>query len=190
MQGGKNIEYRASIRAFVICETICITAKHPITSFVSHDNVGPLYDLFAAEIGWCCFGAPTEHHGTNQGCHCDEILKFRPRQKHRLPLLQVLVAQRHHGQDVILTRGARLGLRRSGFGRNAVLFTPLFTPADFSKSKNAGNGCATCFPAKLSANGGKADMAVCECLLSRSLSGVKRTSLVATHMSACDPKRT
>ena len=34
--------------------------------------------------------------------------------------------------------------RRSGTSsRNANLFTPLFTPADFSKSKNAGNTWAT-----------------------------------------------
>jgi len=37
---------------------------------------------------------------------------------------------------------------------------------------------------------GKADMTVCGCLLSRSLSGVKRTSRFALHMSAYDPKRT
>src|SRR5262245_39533116 len=38
--------------------------------------------------------------------------------------------------------------------------------------------------------GGKADMTGCGCLLSRSLLGVKRTSLFAAHMSAYDPKRT
>jgi len=38
--------------------------------------------------------------------------------------------------------------------------------------------------------GGKADMAFCGITLSRSLSGVKRTWLVAAHMSAFDPKRT
>src|SRR6476620_10245803 len=42
----------------------------------------------------------------------------------------------------------------------------------------------------MSAFGGKADMAFFGCPLSRSLSGVKRTRLVATHMSANDPKRT
>src|SRR5262245_55560492 len=42
----------------------------------------------------------------------------------------------------------------------------------------------------MSAFGGKADMAVCGCPLSRSLLGVKRTSSVALHMSANDPKRT
>src|SRR5262249_27064462 len=42
----------------------------------------------------------------------------------------------------------------------------------------------------MSAFGGKADMTVCRCPLSWSLSGVKQTSLVAAHMSACDPKRT
>src|SRR5215475_4862901 len=36
---------------------------------------------------------------------------------------------------------------------------------------------------------GKADMAVCGCLLSRSL-GAKRTCHLASHMSAFDPKRT
>src|SRR5215510_11582275 len=43
---------------------------------------------------------------------------------------------------------------------------------------------------RMSAIGGKADMSVCGCLLSRSLLGVKRTSSVALHMSADDPKRT
>jgi len=42
----------------------------------------------------------------------------------------------------------------------------------------------------MSAFGGKADMTIGTCPLSRSLSGVKQTSLVAAHMSACDPKRT
>src|SRR5262245_5063704 len=42
----------------------------------------------------------------------------------------------------------------------------------------------------MSAFGGKADMTVCGCPLSRSLLGVKQTSLFATHMSAYDPKRT
>jgi hypothetical protein len=42
----------------------------------------------------------------------------------------------------------------------------------------------------MSALGGKADMTVCGNPLSRSLLGVKRTSLFATHMSAYDPKRT
>src|SRR5262245_35839984 len=42
----------------------------------------------------------------------------------------------------------------------------------------------------MSAFGGKADMTVCGCPLSRSLLGVKRTWLFATHMSAYDPKRT
>src|SRR5262245_2259837 len=41
-----------------------------------------------------------------------------------------------------------------------------------------------------SAFGGKADMTVCGSPLSRSLLGVKRTWLCATHMSAYDPKRT
>src|SRR6185369_7678419 len=36
----------------------------------------------------------------------------------------------------------------------------------------------------------KADMTFCACLLLRSLLGVKRTWLVAAHMSASDPKRT
>src|SRR5262249_9301690 len=49
----------------------------------------------------------------------------------------------------------------------------------------------TCVSAlHMSAFGGKADMTVCRCPLSRSLSGVKRTSLFAPHMSAFDPKRT
>src|SRR5262249_28386805 len=38
--------------------------------------------------------------------------------------------------------------------------------------------------------GGKADITIGTCPLSRSLSGVKRTSLFALHMSANDPKRT
>src|SRR5215831_17524855 len=42
----------------------------------------------------------------------------------------------------------------------------------------------------MSAFGGKADMTLCGCLLSRSLLGVKRTWLIAAHMSAFDPKRT
>jgi len=42
----------------------------------------------------------------------------------------------------------------------------------------------------MSAFGGKADMTVCGCLLSRSLLGGKRTWLFALHMSAFDPKRT
>jgi hypothetical protein len=37
---------------------------------------------------------------------------------------------------------------------------------------------------------GKADMTIGTCLLSQSLSGVKRTSLLALQMSAYDPKRT
>src|SRR5262249_37190099 len=41
----------------------------------------------------------------------------------------------------------------------------------------------------MSAFGGKADMTGCRCPLSRSLLGVKRTSSVALHMSAPDPKR-
>ena len=42
----------------------------------------------------------------------------------------------------------------------------------------------------MSAFGGKADMAFCGNPLSRSLLRVKRTSAVALHMSAFDPKRT
>ena len=42
----------------------------------------------------------------------------------------------------------------------------------------------------MSAFRGKADMTIGTCPLSRSLSGVKQTGLVATHMSAFDPKRT
>jgi hypothetical protein len=42
----------------------------------------------------------------------------------------------------------------------------------------------------MSALGGKADMAFCGISLSRSLLGVKRTSLFAAQMSAFDPKRT
>src|SRR5262245_45184389 len=42
----------------------------------------------------------------------------------------------------------------------------------------------------MSAFRGKADMTGCGCPLSWSLLRVKRTSLVATHMSASDPKRT
>src|SRR5262245_35434051 len=42
----------------------------------------------------------------------------------------------------------------------------------------------------MSALGGKADMLVCGCLLSRSLLGVKRTCIAALHESAFDPKRT
>src|SRR5262245_14714985 len=41
-----------------------------------------------------------------------------------------------------------------------------------------------------SAFGGKADMTASGYPLSRSLSGAKRTSLFAAHMSAYDPKRT
>src|SRR5215813_4995084 len=41
-----------------------------------------------------------------------------------------------------------------------------------------------------STHGGKADMALCGNSLSRSALGVKRTWLVAAHMSAFDPKRT
>jgi hypothetical protein len=44
--------------------------------------------------------------------------------------------------------------------------------------------------AHMSAFGGKADMIFCGNPLSRSLFGVKRTSLFATHLSAFDPKRT
>jgi hypothetical protein len=42
----------------------------------------------------------------------------------------------------------------------------------------------------MSAFGGKADMALCENPLSRSLLGAKRTYPFALHMSAFDPKRT
>src|SRR6476659_1180224 len=42
----------------------------------------------------------------------------------------------------------------------------------------------------MSAFGGKADMTLCGNPLSRSLSGVKRTCLIAARMSAFDPKRT
>src|SRR5262249_30057114 len=42
----------------------------------------------------------------------------------------------------------------------------------------------------MSAFGGKADMTICRCLLSRSLLGVKRTCVAALHESAFDPKRT
>src|SRR5262245_44449620 len=42
----------------------------------------------------------------------------------------------------------------------------------------------------MSAFGGKADMTGCECLLSRSLLGVKRAWAGAVQMSAFDPKRT
>src|SRR5215831_10551644 len=42
----------------------------------------------------------------------------------------------------------------------------------------------------MSAFGYNADMALCGNPLSRSLLGVKRTSLFARHMSAFDPKRT
>src|SRR5262245_40927331 len=42
----------------------------------------------------------------------------------------------------------------------------------------------------MSAFGGKADMTVCGCLLSRSLLGLKRTWALALHTSAFDPKRT
>ena len=42
----------------------------------------------------------------------------------------------------------------------------------------------------MSAFRGEADMTRCGCLLSRSLSGAKRTYLFAPHMSAFDPKRT
>src|SRR4029453_4826830 len=41
----------------------------------------------------------------------------------------------------------------------------------------------------MSAFKGKADMTFCGISFSRSLLGVKRTSLVAAHMSAFDPKR-
>src|SRR5262245_14868794 len=42
----------------------------------------------------------------------------------------------------------------------------------------------------MSAFGGKADMTVCRCPLSRSLLGLKRTWAIALQMSAFDPKRT
>jgi hypothetical protein len=42
----------------------------------------------------------------------------------------------------------------------------------------------------MSAFGRKADMAICESPLLRSLLGVKRTSRIAAHMSATDPKQT
>src|SRR5262245_42231704 len=42
----------------------------------------------------------------------------------------------------------------------------------------------------MSAFGGKADMTIWACPLSRSLLGVKRTWAGALHMSAFDPKRT
>src|SRR5512143_2373857 len=42
----------------------------------------------------------------------------------------------------------------------------------------------------MSALGGKADLTVCGNPLLRSLLGVKRTCLFASHMSAFDPKRT
>jgi hypothetical protein len=42
----------------------------------------------------------------------------------------------------------------------------------------------------MSAFGGKADMALCENPLSRSLLWVKRTWPIAVHMSAFDPKQT
>src|SRR5262245_13065799 len=42
----------------------------------------------------------------------------------------------------------------------------------------------------MSAFGGKADLTVCRCPLSRSLLGVERTCRFALHMSAYDPKRT
>src|SRR5262245_12560866 len=42
----------------------------------------------------------------------------------------------------------------------------------------------------MSAFGGEADMTICGSRLSWSLPGVKRTSSVALHMSAYDPKRT
>jgi hypothetical protein len=42
----------------------------------------------------------------------------------------------------------------------------------------------------MSGIGGKADITIAACLLSRSLLGVKRTSLIAAHISASDPKRT
>src|SRR5262249_24361966 len=42
----------------------------------------------------------------------------------------------------------------------------------------------------MSAFGDKADMTVCGSPLSRSLLGLKRTSPIAPHMSAIDPKRT
>jgi len=41
-----------------------------------------------------------------------------------------------------------------------------------------------------SAFGGKADMTIGTCPLSRSLLAVKRNSLIAPYMSAFDPKRT
>ena len=42
----------------------------------------------------------------------------------------------------------------------------------------------------MSAFGGKADITIAACLLSRSLLGVKRTWVSALQMSAYDPKRT
>ena len=47
-----------------------------------------------------------------------------------------------------------------------------------------------CFASQMSAFEGKADMTLCGNPLLWSLLGVKRTWLIAAHMSAYDPKRT
>jgi hypothetical protein len=40
--------------------------------------------LFISKIFGSGFGAPTRHHGTDQDCGCEEVLRFRPRQRHHL----------------------------------------------------------------------------------------------------------
>src|SRR5215475_1224277 len=74
-------------------------------------------------------------------------------------------------------------LRRSAFAESALTHgLPSFCPSGPNrKSKKYASNVAF---------GGKAEMAGCGCLLSRSLLGVKRTLAFAPHMSAYDPKRT
>src|SRR5262245_11586934 len=51
--------------------------RHNVRTRISHR-------LFVSEIFGSSFGAPTKHHGTDQDCRREEILRFRPRQRHHL----------------------------------------------------------------------------------------------------------
>jgi hypothetical protein len=69
------------------------------------------------------------------------------------------------------------------------------SPRGFTKKADSSNFltryfCPECGSSHMSAFGSKADMTIAACLLLGSLLGVKRTWLVAAHMSASDPKRT
>jgi len=85
--------------------------------------------------------------------------------------------------------------------KNVVHVVDLLQDADGAKNPASKYGNARTYLAygpkrtyglapHMSAFGGKADMALYESPLSRSLLGVKRTWAVARHMSAYDPKRT